>query len=104
MAEGTGPDAVTPEGCSSRSGDRAHGTRLRSRGGGRTGHHDHCTGHHDRRPPGSAPASPGPKTQTGAFSTLAVRTTPMYLSERNADTSAQSFGTYCEHGCDNGLY
>ena len=50
------------------------------------------------------PASPGPKTQAGASSTLAVRTTPMCLSERNADTSAQSFGTYCEHGCDNGLY
>jgi len=101
MAEGTGPEAVTPEGCSSRSGDRAHGTRLRSRGGGAQGGR---TGHHDRRPPGSAPASPGPKTQAGASSTSAVATTPMCLSERNADTSAQSFGTYCEHGCDNGLY
>ena len=50
MAEGTGPDAVTPEGC---SGDRARDTRLWSRGGGapegRTDHHDHCTDHHDRR-------------------------------------------------------
>jgi len=46
MAERTGPDEVTPEGCSSRSGDRARGTRLRSRGRGAPGVR---TGHHDRR-------------------------------------------------------
>jgi len=55
-------------------------------------------------PPGSAPASPGPQTQAGASTTSAVATTPMCLGQRNADTLAQSFGTYHEHGCDNGLY
>ena len=47
-------------------------------------------------PPGSAPVSPGPQTQAGASSTSAVATIPLCLGETNADTSAQSFSTYCE--------
>ena len=47
-------------------------------------------------PPGSAPASPDSQTLAGASSTSAVATIPLCLGETNADTSAQSFNTYCE--------
>ena len=88
MAEGTGPDAVT-------------GARLRSRGGSALETAPTTT---TAEPPGSAPSSPGLQTQAGASTTSALATTPMYLSERNADTSAQSFGAYCENGYANKLY